>query len=96
MTNNELLLSISNILEPIRNDILDLKSDMSEVKHKVKKISLTQENEILPRLQDIESCYTSTYDRYKNSVEDYESMKQDISILKKVATEHSQKLQKIS
>ena len=96
MTNNELLLSISSILEPIRNDILDLKSDMSEVKHKVKKISLTQENEILPRLQDIESCYTSTYDRYKNSVEDYESMKQDISILKKVVTEHSQKLQKIS
>ena len=54
------------------------------------------ENEILPRLNTIESCYTSTYDRYKNQVETYESMKQDISIIKKVVAEHSEKLQKLA
>ncbi len=69
---------------------------MQEVKVRVKKIELTQENEVLPRLNTIESCYTSTYDRYKDSVEEHESMKQDIDILKKVVTEHSEKLQRIS
>lgn len=86
MTDNELLLAIS--------DMLDKK--LEPINDRLKNIELTQENEILPRLQNIASCYTSTYDRYKNSVSDYEAMKQDIAILKKVVTEHSDKLQKIS
>ena len=89
MTDNELLLAISNMLDPIKEDI-------QEIKTRVKKIEITQENEILPRLNTIESCYTSTYDRYKDSVDDYESMKQDISIIKKVVAEHSEKLQKLA
>lgn len=89
MTDNELLLAISNMLDPIKEDIQD-------IKNRVKKIELTQENMILPRLDTIESCYTSTYDRYKDNVETYESMKQDISIIKRVVAEHSEKLQKIS
>ena len=89
MTDNELLLAISNMLDPIKEDI-------QEIKTRVKKIEITQENEILPRLNTIESCYTSTYDRYKNQVETYESMKQDISIIKKVVAEHSEKLQKLA
>ncbi len=138
MADNELLLAISNLIEPLREDIQGLKTDvqglkaemqevkadvqglkaemqevkadmqglkadvqrldtdMQEVKVRVKKIELTQENEVLPRLNTIESCYTSTYDRYKDSVEEHESMKQDIDILKKVVTEHSEKLQRIS
>lgn len=76
MTDNELLLAISDMLDPIREDIQEMKS-------RVKKIEIMQENELLPRLSTIESCYTSTYDRYKDNVETYESMKQDISIIKK-------------
>lgn len=49
MTDNELLLSIS--------DILDKK--LKPVNDRLKKIELTQENDILPRLQNIESCYHS-------------------------------------
>ena len=89
MTDNELLLAISNMLDPIKEDIQDIKD-------RVKKIELTQENMVLPRLNTIESCYTSTYDRYKDNVETYESMKQDLSIIKRVDAEHSEKLQKIS
>ena len=89
MTDNELLLAISNMLDPIKEDIQD-------IKERVKKIELTQENMVLPRLNTIESCYTSTYDRYKDNVETYESMKQDLSIIKRVVAEHSEKLQKIS
>lgn len=89
MTDNELLLAISNMLDPIKEDLQD-------IKNRVKKIEIIQENEILPRLNTIESCYTSTYDRYKDNVETYETMKQDISLIKKVVAEHSEKLQKIS
>ncbi len=89
MTDNELLLAISNMLDPIREDI-------QEIKTRVKKIEITQKNEILPRLNTIESCYTSTYDRYKDNVETYEIMKQDIAIIKKVVAEHSEKLQKLA
>ena len=124
MTNEEVLLALSNMLEPIREDIQEIKGDvqilkgdveelkgdvqilkedfirleenMEEVKVRVRKIELNQENVILPRLQTIESCYTSTYDRYKESVEDYEIIKQDVSLLKGIAEEHSKQIQKIS
>ena len=96
MTDNELLLAISNMLDPIRNDMQSIKQDIQEIKTRVKKIEITQENEILPRLNTIESCYTSTYHRYKDNVDTYESMKQDISIIKKVVAEHSEKLQKLA
>lgn len=89
MTDNELLLAISNMIDPMKEDI-------QEIKNRVKRIELTQENIVLPRLNTIESCYTSTYDKYKENVETYESMKQDIAIIKKVVAEHSEKLQKIS
>lgn len=49
MTDNELLLAISNMLDPIREDI-------QEIKSRVKKIEIIQENQILPRLNNIESC----------------------------------------
>ncbi len=89
MTDSELLLAISNMLDPIKKDDQD-------IKERVKNIEVTQENMVLPRLNTIESCYISTYDRYKDGVETYESMKQDISIMKKVIAEHSEKLQNIS
>jgi len=148
MTDNEILVAMSNMLEPIKTDIQEIKVKLGVTDHKLqsleesmdrklqsleesmdhrlckieitmeknilprlekiediqekvilprlKKIELTQENDILPRLQTIESCYTSTYERYKESVEDYDMMKRDISILNEVVMEHSKKLQKIS
>lgn len=86
MTDNELLLALS--------DMFDKK--LKPINDRLKKIELTQENDILPRLQNIESCYTSTYKRYQTGVEQIEAMQADIEILKKVVTDHSEKLQKIS
>lgn len=121
MTDNELLLAISTMmdqkLEHITKDVMDIKSDIkkvnaqlanvetkignlekdaNEIRAKVKNLELTLENDIKPPLNNIQACYTSTYNRYKDSVEDYEAMKQDISIIKKVVTEHSEKLQKLA
>lgn len=86
MTDNELLLAIS--------DIMDKK--LKPVNDRLKKIELTQENDILPRLQNIESCYTSTYKRYQTGVEQIDSIQTDIEVIKGVLREHSEKLQKIS
>lgn len=44
MTDNELLLAISNMLDPLQEDI-------QEIKTRVKKIEIIQENEILPLLK---------------------------------------------
>lgn len=49
MTNNELLLAISKMIDPIRQDLRN-------IEERVKKIELTQENVVIPRLQNIESC----------------------------------------
>ncbi len=91
MTDNELLLAIS--------DMMDKKLDarLKPIENRIKRIEVDLlENNVIPRLNTIESCYISTFDKYKDSVEDYEAIKQDISIMKKVITEHSEKLQRIS
>jgi len=86
MTDNELLLAISNMID----------QKLKPINDRLKRIELTQENDILPRLQNIESCYTSTFKRYQSSVEQIESMQADIDVLKHVVTEHSEKLQKLA
>lgn len=63
---------------------------------KIKPVEMLLENDVLPRIQNIESCYTSTYRRYSNGIEQLETMQQDIDIIKKVVSEHSQKLQGVS
>lgn len=86
MTDNELLLAISDImdkkLEPLKQDIRDIK--------------ITLENDLQPRLQNIESCYTTTYKRYQSGINQIDSMQTDIELLKKVVAEHSKKLQKLA
>ena len=69
---------------------------MQETKERVKKVELTLENKVLPRLNTIEACYISTFNRYKEHVETYDSMKQDIHVIKKVVMEHSERLQKLA
>lgn len=87
MTDNELILAISGIidkkLQPLKNDIRAIKVDLLE-------------NNVLPRLSNIEQHYVSTANRYVESVDKVEAMEADIDTIKKVLREHSEKLQKIS
>lgn len=135
MTDNELLLAISGImdkkLQPIneqlenhtrkfetidrcfdavdkrldgmdkRLDRMDERLDRMDERfdamdRRLTRVELRQENEILPRLQNIEACYTSTYERYRTGLTKLDAMQADISVIKSVVSEHSEKLKKIS
>ncbi len=99
MSDKELLSAISNIvslqIEPLKQDIDSMKQDIDSMKQDIKSTRIILENNVLPRLQTIEACYTSTYNRYVCETEDIQTMKSDIKVLKKVVAEHSEKLQKI-
>lgn len=90
MTDNELLLALSNMMDE------KLKANLAPIENRLTKIEITLENDILPRIQNIESCYTSTYERYKNNADKMEAAFADLELLKKVVADHSEKLQKIS
>lgn len=99
MTDNELLLAISNILDEKLEEKLDKKFDerLAPIERRLKRIEVDLlENNVLPRLNTIEACYTDTYNRYKNSVDKMQEAFEDISLLKKVVAEHSVKLQMMS
>ncbi len=97
MTDNELLLAISEMMDTkLKSELQPLKNDLQTVKDEVHQIKLYQENVILPRLNTIESCYTDTYDRYKDYADKMDAAFADIELLKKVVSEHSEKLQKLA
>ena len=104
MTNNELLLAISEMmdtrlkseLQPLKNELQSVREGLQSVRDEVHQIKLQQENVVLPRLGTIESCYTDTYNRYKNYTEKMETVFDDVEIMKKVIAEHSEKLNKLA
>lgn len=97
MTDNELLLALSNMLDnKLKAELQPIKNDIAAIKDEVRNIKLSQENAVLPRLGTIESCYTDTYSRYKNYTDKMQSAFDDIDLLKQVVKEHSEKLQRIS
>lgn len=83
-------------VERLDGRVENIEGDMQEIKGRVRKIELTQENVVIPRLNQIEACYTSTFERYQKEADTMERTVQDVEILKKVVTEHSKKLQSIS
>lgn len=91
MTDNELLLAISDLLDK------KLDSRLTPMEERLKRIEVDLlENNVIPRLNTIESCYTSTYNRYKDGADWIESLQVDVDIIKQVLREHSEKLSKIS
>ena len=73
-----------------------VETGLISVRERQTKVELLLENEVMPRLQNIEACYTGTYDRYATEITKIEAMEQDIDILKKVVKEHSEKLVQIA
>ena len=83
---NEDLLAVSQLLD----------TKLKSLENRTKNIELLLENNVIPRINTIESCYTSTYRRYANAINQVEALQADMDIVKKVVTEHSEKLIRIS
>ena len=82
MSDDELLIAMSNMMD----------SKLKPIENRLKRMEATFENNMLPRMQNIESCYVATYERYQNSADKMESVASDVELLKRVVAEHSEKL----
>ena len=89
LTNDDLL-AISRLLD------VKLDANIKPLADDIKDIKFTLEHNVLPRLQNIESCYTSTYQRYASGIDQIEALQADMEIIKKIVQEHSEKLKEIS
>ena len=88
--------SMESRMDSMESRMGTMENRMGTMENEIHQIKLCQENVILPRLNTIEACYTDTYDRYKEYADKMDAAFVDIDLLKKVVSEHSEKLQKIS
>ncbi|WP_083655140.1 hypothetical protein [Roseburia sp. 499] len=86
--------SLEGKVGSLEGRVQSLEGKVQSMGENIQFLKLQNENNILPRLQNIEACYTSTYERYKNGITKMEQMQTDIDIIKSVVTEHSQRLEK--
>ena len=97
MSNNELLLALSDMLDIKLNAQLEpMKKDINDIKNEIHAISIVLENEIKPDIKLLAENYLPSAIRYEKALMETESIKADIELLKKVVAEHSDKLKKIS
>lgn len=97
-------------VDNLKTEVKDLRIDVDNLNDKVEsltasnlriqssvhRLELSQENIVLPRLNTIEACYTDTYNRYKNSADRMDAYFEDTELLKRVVSEHSEKIQKMA
>lgn len=90
MNDNDLL-AISELfdkkLKPIYRSMEQLHDENLQTKALI-------ENSVIPRLQQIESCYTDTCERYAVGAEKIDAIEADVGLLKQVIRKHSRKLRR--
>ena len=103
MSDKEMLLALASMLKPIEDKINKIDTEMQHINSKVddigtrvKKIEINLENDVVPRIRQIESCYLSTYERYAKEVDNIDDMKTKIALIEQVVEKHSGILQKTS
>lgn len=91
---NEDLLAISQLLD-VKLDA-KLKSELQPLKDDIRDIKLHLENVTDKNIQLLAENYVPAAKRYEKAVPEIQAMQADIDIMKKVITDHSEKLKKIS
>ena len=94
MTDNELLLALSDLLETKFKAMLQ--TELQPIKDDIRDIKLDIENSIKPDIKLLAENYVPAAKKYEKAVPRIEDIQADVEISKKVVTEHSEKLQKIS
>ncbi len=94
---NEDLLAISQLLDvKLKAELEPLKKDIKSIKDEQTRINLIIENDIQHDIRLLAENYVPAAKRYEKSTAQTEAIQADIDVLKKVVTDHSEKLQKIS
>ncbi|MCI9421093.1 hypothetical protein [Sporofaciens musculi] len=101
---NEDLLAISQLLDvkldaklkPMENDIKSIKDEQTRIKDEQTRINLIIENDILHDINILVENYVPAAKRYQDATSQIEAMQADMDIMKKVISDHSEKLKKIS
>lgn len=89
MTENEFILMLRSELQPIKDEIRTVQEDLHDFK-------LYVENAIEPKINILAENYIPAAKRYERTTPEINDIKRDIEVMKKIITEHSEKLQKIS
>lgn len=86
---DKILLSISELLDKkldsIKGDISGLKSDVSELKDRVLKIEITQENKVIPSIRTLAEESNAQHDKLSEQIRSLsviDELKNDVSVLK--------------
>lgn len=88
---------IDERFDRIEADVEGLKQTTSKLSDDMRYVKVVLlENNVIPRLNTIESCYVETSRRYLERAEQIDTMQSDIDILKSTVEKHSDILQKIS
>ena len=94
MTDNELLLALSDMIDLKLKTALQ--TELQPIKDDIRNIKLHLENVTDKNIQLLAENYVPAAKRYEKAVPEIEAMQADIEIMKKVITEHSEKLQKLA
>lgn len=77
-------------LRPLCDRLDRLEADMKYVR------VVQLENNVIPRLNTIETCYLEASKRYMERTEQMDTMWADIEVLKSLVSDHSEKLRRVS
>lgn len=94
---NEDLLAISQLLDAkLKAGLQPIKNDIKSIRDEQTRINLIIENEIQHDVKLLAENYVPAAKRYEKEAAKIEAMQADIDILKKVVSNHSEKIKKIS
>ena len=94
---NEDLLAISQLLDTkLKAELEPVKDEIKSIKDEQTRINLIIENEIQHDIKLLAENYVPAAKRYEKASAQLDAMQADIDILKKVVSDHSEKLKKIS
>ncbi|MCI8378113.1 MAG: hypothetical protein HFH72_06265 [Lachnospiraceae bacterium] len=97
MTDNELLLAISNMMDKkLDARLAPMENDIKSIKLEQRRIDSIIENEIRSEIKLLAENYVPAAKQYEKESSKIKAIQDDIEIMKKVIQEHSIKLQNIS
>ena len=91
--------SVEQRVVTVERKVVSLEQNLKDVQQNLKDdihlINLKLENMVMPRLNEIESCYLSTSKRYMQETDKFIAFDTDLSVVKGIVLEHGNRLKAI-